>query len=218
MSRPNLKAVSLGDPPPRSTQRMRLAEAIIKRDDLKRELAETEAALDAAHTTVTAVTAAVAEKVKQLEQAKEAGVNFAALAALGKPGTTPPASVQDVRAALTDAQDKLDAAKAAAAMFENNHKITANELYYAEGRVDDATRDAVKADSRIRDLVAAYAEAQNKFLALQNACEAMQSNMPDDIKFWRANSDQKLTEVRAAEWKAACEALKTDADAELPSS
>jgi hypothetical protein len=220
MSKPAMRLVDATSPP-RTPERVELASAIARRNDANRELGDIEAALLRARNTVDAATIAVAEKTKALETAKGANADYLARAALGRSGDVPPPSVQDARLALQDAQDQLDAARSTVALFENNRQVTVDEVSYAERDVDRAVEAVVKASTEIRALVGRLKTAYAELVDVRNALQVMRERLPDDLKIIgsvdipRINLDDlKL----AATWKAAIEALRTDADAPLPTS
>jgi hypothetical protein len=219
MSKPAMRLVDATSPP-RSPEREQLAEAIAKRNDANRELGDIEAALSKTRNTVDAAEIAVAEKTKALETAKIANTEFLAREALGRPGDTPPHSVQEARIALQAAQDKLDAAHSTVALFENNRRVTIGEVSSAERGVDSAVEGVVKASTEIRALVGRLKTAYAELVDVRNALQVMRERLPDDLKIIgsvdipRINLDDlKL----AATWKAAVAALASDADAPLPS-
>jgi chromosome segregation ATPase len=220
MGKSNLK-LATGDPSVRMPEREALAAAIAKRNAVNRELGNIEAALVRARNAVDAATIAVAEKAKALEAAKEANADYLARAALGRSGDAQPPSVQEARTVLQDVQDKLDAARSTVALFENNRQVTVGEVSYAERDVDRAVEAVVKASTEIRALVGRLKTSYAELVDVRNALRAMQSRLPDDLKILGSvdipsihQDDLKL----AATWSAAITALRTDADAPLPTS
>jgi hypothetical protein len=135
------------------------------------------------------------------------------------------------RAALTDSEDNLDAAKAAETMLADQWKDLTTRLGIADSRVKEAASAVVHAAPELRQLIERFRAAQ---LALHETLEAMkvlmslfphvsnnnwwkQSGLPTYARFWdNIDWEEGLPPSPiAAQVRRFIEALKQDADAQI---
>jgi hypothetical protein len=102
------------------------------------------------------------------------------------------------------------------AALEQEEKTAENDLMWAKNKLDGAMGDAVRADPAVRQLVADFEVASKAYAELRQAMTAVRREwLPDASRSW--DSIRNWPEMSTAvAWKAALAALRTDADAPLP--
>ena len=216
MSKPAMRLVDAAVSPPRTPERAELAAAQERHADAVRQLAANESAqqttteaIYAARDTVKAATAAI-------EEAKANAATHLTAVAMGNAGPAP-TSVKAARVALQDAEDALEAALAARAELEQQHKDAEHEIEYAGMALGNAVANVVRDAPELRKLAADHAAADRHYHDLHFAMEAVQSFLPDDLKYWHGTGRWPDL-AAAATWKAALQELRENADVPLPTS
>ena len=213
--RSNLKLATTGDPPPRSAERQTLAEAIDRHREENAHLESLRAALENISGEIFGdAGAALSRAEAALVEAKADESRHLAAVALGQAMAEDP--VKAATLALEDARGKVDKLRKTRTALEAEQKAAERALMYAEMRRDEAVSAAVKADPAVRQLVAAFNEAERNYMSLRQVMGIVGTErLPDEAKFW--DSIHRWSEMPgAAQWKAALAALRTDADAALP--
>jgi multidrug resistance efflux pump len=125
--------------------------------------------------------------------------------------------VKAAAAAVEEANARLATARQMRDALEQEEKAADSELTWAKSKLDDAVNAAVKADPATARLVAAFNEAERNYISLRQAMGVVgTSRLPQGSEFWDCQHTwPALTDAPA--WQAAIEALRTDADAPLPS-
>ena len=138
------------------------------------------------------------------------------------------------RAALTDCEDALDASIEAGSALVGHEKEAADELEYARTALDDRLRDVVRAEANVKRLLAEANAVQtdliNKRVVLRhlyNAHFVAEEDALRDFLLFQNQLPAGRGQVEygnfdahpaADPYKRAVEALRTDADAPLPTS
>jgi hypothetical protein len=214
MSRPNLKIA--GDPPLRSPEREQLAEAIARHDAARERLAAIKTAQERAFDNVLNLKDAAAEATTALEQAKADEPRQLVESFIGGTTAEVASPVRAAAAAVEEANARLAAARQMREALSGEEKAAERELQWAEIKLGDAVREAVKADPATARLVAAFNEAERNYKELQQSLGIIGTDrLPEAAKFW--NCVHRSEELpNAKQWRAALEALRTDANAPLP--
>lgn len=206
----NLKLAS--DVPPRSPERERLAEKIADLAAAKQRAAAIKAAIITAGQAVSTAFATVEEATAGIEKAKVAVATFLTEVALGTAGD-PPMSVQAARQAAQNAQDNLDAARAALDQLKKQEMSVVNTPIYVEMAVKDLIVDVIKAELPVDQLLAEFATIQRDYIMRRRALEWLESK--GAIKLPSGEPREWAAAARAP-WDTCMAALATDADAVLP--
>src|SRR5664279_2077462 len=212
--KPNMKLV--GDAPPRSPEREQLAAAQERHGAATKQLVRIQAAHERAADTVYEAKDSVAKAIAALDEAKAGEGSYLAAAALGEADAAL-SPVKTAAAAVEQANDQLGTARHMRDALEAEIKSAERELMWAKSKLDDAVNDAVKADPATARLVATFSEAERRFMSLRQAMGVVgTSRLPQGSEFWDCQHNwPALTD--APVWQAAVTALRTDADAPLPS-
>jgi predicted nucleic acid-binding Zn-ribbon protein len=211
--KPNLKIA--GEAPPRSPEREALAAAIERRDAAANRLAAIKTAQERAMNSVFDLKDAVDKAIAALDEAKADESRQLVEAFIG--GDTAVVSpVKSAAAAVEEANARLATARQMRAALEQEEKTAENDLMWAKNKIDDTVSAAVKTDPAVRQLVADFEAASKTYAELRQAMNVVRrERMPDTPGSW--DSVRNWSELPAATaWKAAIEALRADADAELP--
>jgi chromosome segregation ATPase len=213
MTKPAMRLV--GDAPPRTPEREQLAEAIARRDTATQQLARIQAAHERAADTVYEAKDSVAKAIAALDAAKAGEGSYLAAVALGEADAAL-SPIKTAAAAVEEANDQLYTARHMRDALEAEIKSAERELMWAKSKLDEAVGEAVNADPATARLVAVFNEAERRFMSLRQAMGVVgTSRLPKGSEFWDCqHSWPELPD--AAQWKAAFEALRTDADAPLP--
>jgi hypothetical protein len=202
---------------PKIEPRVALREAVAKHqaaarrlDDLSRAIPASDAAVVQARRNVEAATQAVTE-------AKANAASYATASALGTAGAAP-APLRNARLKLTDAEDALEVAKAAAADLGRQHKETEQAVSMARSAVDGAIGAVVRSDPAVQALFAEFKRAQRQLADLRRAVELVARYFPqmERLSLFSERIDNALPSERRAQWETALGALQEDADAALP--
>ena len=215
MTKPAMRLV--GDAPPRTPQREDLAEAIARRDTATKYLTRIQAAHERASETVYDLKDSVDKAIAMLDEAKAGEGSYLAAVALGEADAAL-SPIKTAAAAVEEANDQLYTARHMRDALEAEIKSAERELMWAKSKLDDAVNDAVKADPATARLVAVFNEAERRFMSLRQAMGVVgTSRLPQGCEFW--DCQHSWPELPGAPvWQAAIEALRTDADAPLPTS
>jgi hypothetical protein len=230
--KPNLRLAT--EPPERTPARAELAAAQKRHADAVRQLAANKTAQELTEQTRRDARDAIETATAAVEQAKvNAGQHLTAVA-MGNAGPAP-TSVKAARAALADVEDALEAAQAAGVALVEQEKDAEHELEYARTALDDRLRDVVRSEAPVGKLLAEAKVAQADLIAkrvrlrfLFNADLVAEDVVAEMRKFLlfentlpvgrgqleHGNFDKHPA---ADSYKRAIEALRTDADAPLPS-
>jgi hypothetical protein len=213
--------------PPRSPEREALAAAQLRHSATVDRLAAIQAARKRTDNARRDAKEAIAKATAGVEQAK---IDAASALVGGVPAAI---TVKAARAALTDCEDALEASEAGSALVGHEKEAT-DELEYARTALDDRLRDVVQTEANVAQLLAEAKVAQtdliNKRVRLrflfnenligeQDAAELrsfllFENNLPVGRgQLEHGNFD---SHPAAATWKEAIAALRTDADAALP--
>jgi len=212
--KPNMKLV--GDAPPRSPEREQLAAAQERHGAATKQLVRIRAAHERAADTVYEAKDAVDKAIATLDEAKAGEGSYLAAAALGEADAAL-SPVKTAAAAVEQANDQLGTARHMRDALEAEIKSAERELMWAKSKLDDAVNDAVRADPATAQLFAEFSKVERRFMSLRQAMGVVgTSRLPQGCEFW--DCQHSWPELPGAPvWQAAIEALRTDADAPLPS-
>ncbi len=219
----NLKLV--GDPPPRTPERERLAEAIERREAATKRLAQLGDALEClesqSHDAVVALEAAE----RQQREAKRNEGHILAAVALGEIDANPLAKAER---AITEANERLDALRKTRAALKAEIEREEHELYWADAGVARCTRTVLREDGAafiertLQEAGALRAELAAKRSVL-SFLETAAFDWPSEMalsepikKFLTASWPDSSQDPTLARWRDVQEALATDPDAPLP--
>lgn len=221
MGKPNLRIA--GEP-----EREQLAEAIARHAEAVDRLAAVQAARERTDNARRDAKEAIAKATAGVEQAN---LNAASALVGGAPAAI---TVKGARATLQDAEDALEASIEAGSVLVATEKEAAAELGYATTALDDRLRDVVRAEANVTQLLAEAKAAQadliakrvrlrflfNENLIGEQDATAVRSFLlfENNLPVGRGQLEHGNFDAHpaAATWKEAIAALRTDADAELP--
>jgi hypothetical protein len=211
-------AVRIAAEPVRSPAdcRAALRAAIEKHDAAARRLADLTKAMPAADAAVMQARRNVEAATQAVTEAKANAASYATARALGTAGTAPP-PLRNARLKLTDAEDALEVAKAAAANLAKEHKETVQALSYARSDVERAVAAVVRADAATKALFAEFERARQRLADLRQAVELVAFHFPQMERL--SLLSERIDDVPSAkrrEWETALAALQTNAEAALP--
>ena len=159
----------------------------------------------------------VAKAIAALDAAKAGEGSYLAAVALGEADAAL-SPIKTAAAAVEEANDQLGTARRMRDALEAEIKSAERELMWAKNKLDEAVGDAVKADPATAQLVAAFNEAERRFMSLRQAMGVVStSRLPVEAQFWDSIHTWPAM-ADAPVWQAAIAALASDADAELPTS
>jgi len=196
--------------------RATLRVAIQKHANLTQRLAELTKAVPQADASVVQARRAVEAATQAVTEAKANAASYATARALGTAGTAPP-PMRNARLKLTDAEDALEIAKAAAANLAKEHKETEQALSYARSDVERAVAAVVRADAATKALFAEFERTRQRLADLRQAVELVAFHFPQMERL--SLLSERIDDVPSAkrrEWETALAALQTNAEAELP--
>jgi hypothetical protein len=202
---------------PKVEPRTALRTAVQKHADLTHRLAELTKAMPAADAAVMQARRAVEQATQAVIEVKANAASYASARALGTAGTAP-APLRNVRLKLSDCEDALEIAKAAARDFAEAHKETEQSLGVARLTVHDAIGAVVRSDPATQKLIAACERAHRQYVELRGALELVAWHFPQAqrLSLLAERNDNALLSERRAQWEAALAALQTNAEAVLP--
>ena len=229
MSKPAMRLVDATSPP-RTPERESLAEAIARHAEATNRLAAVQAARERTEQARRDAKEAIAKATAGVEQAK---IDAAAQLVGSAPGAL---SVKAARAALTDCEDALEAAIEAGGILVTTEKEAADEVEWAQTALKKCVGAVVKSEANVGQLLkeaeAAQAELINKRIVLRhlfnNDLVAEQEQpavrtfmlFQNTLPVGRGQLEHGNFDKHPAAdpYKRAIEALRTDADAPLPTS
>jgi len=199
---------------PRSPERAKLAAVIEQHNAAVAEVARVQSAIVHAEETTFVVRDTLITAEATLEAAKAGEADRLAAIALGESSGAP---IEDVEITATKARNDLDVARATHDALQARLERAEHKLTFARMALDDAIRDVLKVETPVERLLSEFKAAHEKFVGLRRALEWLdgQGVLPKNI-FWR-EPQRGWSEAGEAPWKAAVAALKSDADAPLPS-
>jgi hypothetical protein len=204
--------------PPTSAQcRAALRVAVQKHADLTHRLTELTKAVPASDAAVMQARRNVEAAKEAAEKAKADAAAYASARALGTAGTAPP-PLRNARLKLTDCEDQLEIAKAAAADLAKQHKETEQSLSSARWDVEGAVAAVVRADPATQKLIEVFKRACRELADLREAVELVAFHFPqmERLSLLSERIDDTPPCAKRREWEAALAALETNAETELP--
>jgi chromosome segregation ATPase len=195
----------------RSDERERLAIAI---DDLRAheaEIAAIKTAISTTEATRRQAEDALETADQQIEKAKKSLADAMVAKALGR-FSGAPVDVKSLRAEAAAAQDEIDAATAALTHLQSKLGEAEARIVFKRDAVDKAWPEVVKASSELRRLLHDLAAAAQVYV---NLLDVFRHGIPTEVYNERLVLPSPDASV-ASKWRAAIQALKTDADALLP--
>lgn len=159
----------------------------------------------------------VEQASKAVETAKADAVQYAADHALGKVGTAPQ-SIKEARAALQDAQDQAEVAELLMSSLETRARELREEVGYAKNHLIMVRKNVVGNSAEVRSIFAQFKATQRELAGQRKllAFLAEYGMAPTNWDVIHDPDDAEDTSALVAEWQAAIDALKLDADAPLP--
>ena len=238
------KPARAGDTLPPSPERAALAAAIAVHVDLQARRAATSAAMQTADSAIWDARRRLDAAPELVERAKANAAQHLADVARGVPGM-PPQSIREARNAVTDAENDLDAAKAARDALRAQMEELDGHAYLVKGAVERAALAVIGAEAAdaARAMAADLVRLQREMLATGQAVEwlirtakALPIGEKPGGMFGRAVDDATRYAISrlhtnpdswdtsrprtmgdgAAPWVAAFAALQVDATAPLP--
>jgi hypothetical protein len=196
--------------------RAALRAAIEKHDAAARRLADLTKGMPAADAALIQARRNVEAATQAVEKAKADAAAYASARALGTAGTAPP-PLRNARLKLTDAEDALEVAKAAAADLGRQHKETEQALSSARWDVDRAVAAVVQVDAATKALFAEFERARQRLADLRQAVELVAFHFPQMERLALLGDRIDVSpSAKRTEWERAIAALQEDADAALP--
>lgn len=167
-----VKPAEAGGTPPLSAERTALAEAIAYATELRAQLLATHSAYDTARPVVWAAVEVLDAAPELVERAKANAAIYLQQQARGL-APEPPQTIREARNLVADAQDALDAARAAVTALEAERDRLQGRLPYAEDAVRKAARAVLHAEAggAACALVAELAAMQHAMAALGDTVE-----------------------------------------------
>jgi chromosome segregation ATPase len=215
-------ATGKSEPPPRSPERIALAAAIDRHAAALADFAATEKALSETRARIYHADGAreAIEKARAaIEEAKTNAADHLTSLALGTAGDAP-ISVEDARAALRAAEDKLVALEATETALAARLKSCESALYFKRDHLNKGLQDVVKSETGVRKLLSEFAALKREINERSDVLRWLHSKslIPDEFKGW--GNEKIYNDLRdgTAPWKDAFDRLSIDADAPLPTS
>ena len=167
-----VRSASAGGAPPLSPERVALAEAIAAHVDHQAQRAATSAAISTASDTVWNARRRLDAAPELIERAKANVAQHMADTARGVAGT-PPQSLREARNAVADAEDDLDAAKAAQDALRVQMEELDGRAYHFQNAVGRAARAVLHAEAEATAcaLAAELRRMQQEMIALGDTVE-----------------------------------------------
>ena len=235
MGMSNLKIAEVGNAPPRSPERAQLSVAIERHTAAQRQLTRLKAALVRADDLLYGESGAmrmVETAENALKEAKGLESHHLAAVALGE-ATTAANPVIAAERAVAEAQSRLDTTSRTRGALEEQLKAAESELPYVKDTLDKAVRAVFKSeaaaivDTTLREAGALQEQLGAKRIVLrflESSCfswhERELAKPIDDFLSavaYPIERHGKIDEHPAADpWRAAFDALRSDADALLP--
>jgi chromosome segregation ATPase len=204
--------------PTLSPERQKLAWAISRRDELQKRVVALEAAAASAREDEYAANNDLEKWREYLPGAIEAEVRNRVDAAIGKPTKKPAKSSSEAKQAIADLEDTITTLKFTREAMEKELDKTSRDFRIAEGDIDDCIRQIIECAPETERLYNDLATAVKTYELLVEA--AFSFPTPRHLQHLgnMANSDPwRRDKTLANRWRSALEALKTDANAPLPS-
>jgi hypothetical protein len=202
----------------RSPEREALAVAIDRHRDLSQQLTATKKALDDGWQFRSAARSRIEQAEAAIEEAKTNTAKFLTDTALGVPGDAP-MTVRAARDALEDAKNELEALLTVEAALKKQQAELTGQLAWVH--VDEAYRQVVCSHPGVLAVFARYKSLQRELAGHRLLVEALSraGAVPDEHKNWHYIHDPNDAEdvsALIAVWQASLTSLRTDPDAELP--
>jgi hypothetical protein len=159
----------------------------------------------------------VIDLVDEVDQASEALEEAKRLAAqhLAR-GNEKPGLVRKAREALTEAQDRLDTARAADTQLKDDGELR-TKLAVAEHNYEETLKSVVGNSPAMSKLIAEYEDAVRTVTRYKRAMDLVaEKGVLPLITYGIPPNDDQVDEL-AQQWKAAIAQLERNPDAELPS-
>jgi hypothetical protein len=206
-----MSVASLARKDERPDERAELRRAIAAAAEAREQVAATEAAIERSVRLVSEVRRKFEAASKAVAAARDEDAQQLA-AAIVSGDTVSPQATRRAKEAETEAGDALAMARAAYKQLENDLPGVEAEAKHASKAVDAAIAAVV---SPVREQMIAEAKAvRARYLVLIAALAAI----GEPLQFSISDAEHRqLSSTTGARWRAAIEALKTDAGAELPS-
>jgi hypothetical protein len=134
-----------------------------------------------------------------------------AAVALGESSGSP---IEDAKLALEQAEAAHETAKRTREALGAEARVAENEMSFASSHLNSAVRDVLQTSSEVRQLLNDLEIARRSVADLVAQLRALPYGAVPD-HFWDARTVQASQDADAA-WRAAIAALRTDADAALP--
>jgi archaellum component FlaC len=204
--------------PTLSPERARLAEAIIKRDDLAKRLAALETAAASARDDECGAQNDLEKWREYLPSATEAEVRNRVDEAIGKPTKKPAKSSAEAKQAIADLENTITTLKSTREALSKELDRTSRDFNIAIGDVDDCIRKLIECAPEVERLLNDLATAVRTYETIVEAVFSFPTPRHLQHLGNLANSDPYNRDpTLKKKWQAAFEALKTDASAPLPS-
>jgi chromosome segregation ATPase len=205
-------------PPPLSPERQKLASAISRRDEFQKRVGALEAAAATARDDERSAENDLEGWREYLPGAVEAEVKNRVDAAIGKPTKKPAKSSSEARKAISDLEDTISTLKSTREALTKELEKTTRDFNIASGDIDECIRKLVDTDPAVERLLNDLATAVRTYELLLEAVYSFPTPRHLQHLGNLANSDPwHRDKTLANRWRSALEALKTDANAPLPS-
>jgi chromosome segregation ATPase len=202
--------------PERSAERAELATGIARLAEAHRRVAAVETAIETIEPTIWSAQDGIERAQAAIETAKTAAARHLADLAMGTAGPAP-VTITAARSALVSAEDELSARQAARKALDSELEAAKAEVGNAGRALDRAalTVAAAEAGARASRLLAEHVALQRRYLESRAVMEFLDGLgvLAFAGSAWRY--EPKDIDGAAA-WRAALAALRTDADAPLP--
>jgi chromosome segregation ATPase len=205
-------------PQPLSPERQKLASAIFRRDEFQKRVVALEAAAATARDDERSAENDLEGWREYLPGAVEAEVKNRVDAAIGKPTKKPAKSSAEARKAISDLEVTISTLKYTREAMEKELEKTTRDFNIASGDIDDCIRRLIDVAPEVERLLNDLATAVKTYELLVEAVFSFPTPRHLQHLGNLANSDPwRRDKTLANRWRAALEALKTDAGAHLPS-
>jgi chromosome segregation ATPase len=205
-------------PQPLTPERQKLASAISRRDLLAKRVSALEAAAESARDDERQAQADLQKRTEYLPTATEAEVRNRVDAAIGKPTKKLAKSSAEARRQISELEETINTLKATREAIAKELERTSRDFNIASGDVDDCIRKIIDTDPAVERLLNDLATAVRTYELILEAVYSFPTPRHLQHLGNMANSDPwHRDKTLANRWRSALEALKTDANAPLPS-
>jgi chromosome segregation ATPase len=214
-----IRAVPKVETNERSEARQKLADAISAYNELQSEITAIRQAISETEQTRRHAREIVEVSNEQMEKARTANADAMVAKALGRSSGNS-IDLKTLRNVIDVAQDEIDAAEAALTHLRTKLEQAGRDIITRKAVVEDLVPAVIRSSPELERLFHDYRTAAQAFVDIRNVFAngglPWGTTLPEDEEFKSRLVLPAPSRELAASWKSAIEALRKDADAELP--